>query len=135
MEKKKLELKNLIAMLNVSDIDQSLDFYQKALGFELVSQPEALKEWRWGIIRSGKTELMLSETQCELKLKPGINPRTDVEWPVIFYFYPEDVEALYKDVCGKGFAATPLEDTIYGMREFSLQDPDGHLLSFGQDLN
>ena len=32
-----------------------------------------------------------------------------------------------------GYQPTPLQVTIYGMREFSLTDPDGHMLSFGQD--
>ena len=128
-----MKLTNLIPMLNVSDIEASLSFYKTALHFELVSPSEALKEWRWGIIRSGETELMLSETETDLKLKKKIDPHHDTSWPTIFYFYPDDVEALYNHVTKNGFQATPLEVTFYGMREFSMQDPDGHVLSFGQD--
>jgi hypothetical protein len=32
-----------------------------------------------------------------------------------------------------GYQPTPLQVTSYGMREFSLVDPDGHMPSFGQD--
>ena len=32
-----------------------------------------------------------------------------------------------------GYQPTPLQVTSYGMHEFSLVDPDGHMLSFGQD--
>ena len=128
-----MKLKNMIPMLNISSLETSLEFYREALGFEVVSAKDALDEYRWGVIRSGDTELMLSETDTALNLPKGIDPHHNTDWPVIYYFYPDDVEALYRDVVGKGFKATPLEVTFYGMKEFSLQDPDGHMLSFGQD--
>jgi len=128
-----MKLKNLIPMLNVSDIERSLDFYRKALGFVVASDPECVKEWRWATIRSGDTELMLSETDCDLGLAKDIDPHHDTGWPTIFYFYPDDVTALYDHVRQQGYRPTRLETTFYGMLEFSLQDPDGHVLSFGQD--
>ena len=48
-------------MLNVSNLEASLAFYESALNFEVVSAKEALTEWRWGTIRSGDTELMPGE--------------------------------------------------------------------------
>ena len=128
-----MKLTNLIPMLNVSDIEASLHFYREALRFEVVSPAEALKEWRWATIRSGDTELMLSETEAELGLTQPLDPHQQTSWPTIFYFYPDDVEALFQAVTSKGFKTTPLDVTFYGMKEFSMQDPDGHVLSFGQD--
>jgi len=76
---------------------------------------------------------MLSESQCDLGLKKEIDPHSDTSWPAIFYFYPDDVLALHEHVTQEGYKPTPLQVTFYGMKEFSLQDPDGHVLSFGQD--
>jgi len=129
-----MRLKNLIPMLNVSDIEASLTFYREALFFEVVSDPNAVQEWRWATIRSGETELMLSETESPPKLIKEVDPQECTDWPAIFYFYPDDVLQLHAHVTKAGFMPTPLVDTIYGMKEFSLQDPDGHMLSFGQDL-
>jgi uncharacterized glyoxalase superfamily protein PhnB len=128
-----MKLTNLIPMLNVSNIETSLDFYEKALGFQIVSPTDAVKEWRWAAIRSGNTELMLSESRCDLRQKKGIDPHSDASWPAIFYFYPDDVTTLHAHVSREGYKPTPLHVTLYGMKEFSLQDPDGHVLSFGQD--
>ena len=130
-----MALKNLIPMLNVSDIDASLGFSRDALGFEVVSDPAAVKEWRWATIRSGRTELMLSQTESGPGLERSPDPHADTRWPTIFYFYPEDVASLYAQVVAAGYQPTPLIDTIYGMREFSLLDPDGHMLSFGEDAD
>ena len=128
-----MKLKHLVPMLNVSNIDDSLDFYQQACGFEVVSDPAAVRQWRWATIRSGYTELMLSESgQAVVETKIS-DPHVDTNWRSIFYFYPDDVLGLYAHVIAQGFKPTPLVVTTYGMREFSLIDPDGHVLSFGQD--
>lgn len=130
-----MTLQNLIPMLNVSDIEASLEFYRGALGFKVVSDPEAVKRWRWAAIRSGRTELMLSQTESGPGLADCADPQVSTAWPVIFYFYPDDVARLHAKLIASGFEPTPLQDTIYGMREFSLRDPDGHMLSFGQDAD
>ena len=110
-------------MLNVSNIENSLEFYHKALGFNVVSDPAAARDWRWATIRSGNTELMLSETDRK-PIEPKIgDPHVDTDWPAIFYFYPDDVVALYSHVIAQGYEPTPLEVTAYSMREFSLIDP------------
>ncbi len=130
-----MKLTRLIPMLNISNIEQSLAFYNKALEFEIVSPAETVKEWRWATIRSGEVELMLSESRCESEPQKTIDPHSDTSWPTIFYFYPDDVDALYAHVRQMGYQPTKLEVTFFGMKEFSLQDPDGHLLSFGQDAD
>lgn len=129
-----MRLNDLIPMLNVSDIESSLDFYRRALGFEIVSDPGVVKEWRWATIRSGDTELMLAETEHDPGLSRDSDPQHDISWPCLFYFYPDDVNSLHAHVEQQGFKPTPLQTTFYGMTEFSLRDPDGHALSFGQDL-
>ncbi|TNF86334.1 MAG: hypothetical protein EP300_13760 [Gammaproteobacteria bacterium] len=128
-----MQLKHLVPMLNVSNIESSLDFYQNALGFEVISDPAAVSESRWATIRSGHTELMLSESRREPGPRKVEDPHEDTDWPVIFYFYPDDVVRLYSHMLAGGFKPTALRVTHYGMREFSLIDPDGHVLSFGQD--
>ena len=77
---------------------------------------------------------MLSESEGNLNLEKGIDSHSS-NWPCIYYFYPDNVVALHEHVLKSGFETTALETTFYGMKEFSMRDPDGHLLSFGQDEN
>ncbi len=129
-----MKLKHLVPMLNVSNIEKSLEFYNKALSFELISPKESVSEWRWATIKSGDIELMLAECESAPELAKNTDPHKQTNWPAIYYFYPDDVAYLYKHVRQCGYETTPLETTFYGMTEFSLQDPDGHMLSFGEDL-
>jgi len=51
----------------------------------------------------------------------------------IFYFYPDNVEALHAAWKAKRLPVTELRVTDYGMKEFELRDPDGYWLWFGQE--
>ena len=127
-----MRLKRLTPMLNVSDIERSLDFYREIVGFELASPRQAVEEWRWAWIKAGDCELMLSESGGPANQVAQTDPSHDEGWPAIYYFYPEDVVALHADVKRKGFQVSDLRVTFYGMKEFEVRDPDGHILWFGQ---
>lgn len=78
-------------MLNVSNLEVSSEFYRSALGFEVVSPEKALRESRWAVIRSGDTELVLSETDTEIRLRKGGASNSNISCPMIFCFYPDVV--------------------------------------------
>ena len=44
------------------------------------------------------------------------------------------MRALHQSLKDAGLAVSELEERFYGMLEFEMTDPDGHMLSFGQDL-
>ena len=127
-----MRIMRLTPMLNVSDLERSLEFYQKLAGFELASPREAINEWRWAWIKSGQCELMLSEAGGPAHRAEQIDPSRDEGWPAIYYFYPEDVVALHTEVQRRAIPASDLRVTFYGMQEFEVRDPDGHILWFGQ---
>ena len=60
-----------------------------------------------------------------------------VAWLVtaIYYFYPENVVDLHAEVKQKEFQVSDLRVTFYGMKEFEVRDPDGHILWFGQETD
>jgi uncharacterized glyoxalase superfamily protein PhnB len=50
------------------------------------------------------------------------------------YFWVNDADALYEEFRGSGAdVVCEPEDQVYGMREFQVRDPDGHVLCFGHD--
>jgi uncharacterized glyoxalase superfamily protein PhnB len=61
-----------------------------------------------------------------------LDPSEDEGWPAIYYYYPEDVVALPAEVKRKASPESDLRVTFYGMKEFEVRDPDGHILWFGQ---
>ena len=52
------------------------------------------------------------------------------------YFWVDDVEALYREVKGRGARIDyELCNQPYGCREFGVQDLDGYDIAFGQDID
>jgi uncharacterized glyoxalase superfamily protein PhnB len=112
---------------------RSIEFYRLLAGFAIVSDAERVAEWRWAMLRSGNVELMLSESHGPHEaLRAARVEDEDSGWGVIHYFYPEDVVAAHARCLAQGIAASPLRVTYYGMKEFEVRDPDGHILWFGQ---
>lgn len=63
---------------------------------------------------------------------PAQHPRTRGSQGSI-YIFCDDVDAYYKETTGKGAVTqAPPKDYEYGMRDFTMEDPDGNLLGFGQ---
>lgn len=51
------------------------------------------------------------------------------------YFWVSDADAMYEEIRGRGAIIDyGLCDQPYRCREFGIQDPDGHDIAFGQDL-
>jgi uncharacterized glyoxalase superfamily protein PhnB len=48
------------------------------------------------------------------------------------FFVVSDVDALHAHVAPHGRIVMPLKTQFYGMREFAMEDPDGHLITFAE---
>lgn len=125
---------DLIPMLNVGNIDASLRFYEEKLGFKRVSSDKQLQDWRWARVVCGDIDFMLMETKEDLNIPKGCDAHTNRSWPAQLYFHLEGVEGLHEALAKQGCVVSALRQTKHGLLEFSMQDLDGHMLSFGRDL-
>jgi len=124
-------LDDLIPMLICSDVQKSIAFYRDVLDFEVVDRMDDVGRSGWASLRNGRAQLMLA-SPTYVPLAPRIAGRHPQS---VYYFYPEDVVALHASVRAKGWDATDLAVRFYGMKEFEVVDPDGHVLVFGGDTD
>ena len=108
--------------LEVRDVDATVEFCVKNLGFEVemsVGEPAYL-----AMIRSGEVSfgIVLAEN-------PGVNSTT------AGYIGVTDVDELHARCRDRGVpVTTPLTDQLWGLRDFVIEIPGGHRLAFGQRL-
>ena len=85
----------------------------------------------WASLKQGQTQIMLAS--------PSYIPdpvKVEGRYPqLMLYFYPDDVVALHQTVKAKGYQPSDLTVRFYGMQEFELVDPSGHVLVFGQETD
>jgi predicted enzyme related to lactoylglutathione lyase len=114
-------IKNMSPQLLVADIDHSIEFYTKQLGFEIDFRYE---DFYSGIVRDG----------FSIHLKSGIKERKkrreNADFDVEIIFSVNGIETLYEGIFSKSVKIIqPLRDMSYG-KEFYVEDPDGNILAF-----
>ena len=105
-------------VLSVPDVLATAAFYRMMLGFRSdqgVETPEYSVVWR---------------DNAAVHLAKGVLAPTGVR----IFFWVRDVNALYEEVVGRRVPIdVPLETRSYGIRDFSVHDPNGVVVVFGQD--
>lgn len=119
-----LDMVRAMPVLQVADVDRSAAFYCDVLGF--------FSHGTWGegpefcIVQRGEVTIALDRS------RDGAVP-VNQYWAA--YVYVEDADKLCAAFRAKGaeIVREP-QDAEYGLRDFDVRDPDGHLIAFGHDL-
>ena len=132
-----LEFNKNIPELSVSNLENSLNFY-KIAGFKIeYDRPEN----KFAFISLGEIQFMLQEITDNEKW--SISP---LSYPfgngINFQLEVDDVEKIYSNYKNSNYKITfDIEENWYrqdnkllGNKEFLIQDPDGYLLRFSEDL-
>jgi predicted enzyme related to lactoylglutathione lyase len=105
-------------LLLVPDVPATADYYRRVLGFKSDpggAAPEYTVVWR---------------DNASVHLASGEQAPTGVR----IFFWVKDVNVLYEDVSRRGAEiVVPIGTRPYKIRDFSIRDPNGVLLVFGQD--
>jgi len=119
-----MKIENLTPMLRTKDLQGSVDFYTRILGFECRALSE---EWGWASLSRDGVEIMLALPNAH---KPFDRP----VFTGSLYFRCDDVDAVWKQVKDQAKVCYPIEGFEHGMREFAIYDNNGYLLQFGQEI-
>ena len=117
----------LVNEIFTRDIRQSVEFYRK-LGFELVRDDGGFVELGW----EGHLLLLSDSIKDELPDYPGF-PQGNIR---VMVPNVDDYWALVQEMGAR--VLWPITDQPYGLRDFTIADPDGFGIRFGtylSDLN
>ncbi len=118
--------------IRCSDITASLDFYSSLLDFEVIRAPDPDPNSFMSMYASLKRE----DSRLHLSQHSG-----DGVFGNVIYVRVKNIDELYSSFLKNGLkirnkagiAMQPLEQT-WGMKEFSVADPDGNRITFGQQI-
>lgn len=119
------------ALIQVFDMNVSLDFYCNILGFELHRKAGPDQDTGWAWLKKGNIELMLN-TAYETPFRPPVpDPaRMAAHHDTCIYMGCLNIEETYHYLISRGISLNPPATTHYGMKQLYLQDPDGYHLCF-----
>lgn len=126
----KAKLTGSAAILLVSDVDISADYYRSKLGFEsvrLYGDPHD-----FCILGRDGYFLMISKATAEDSVTPNWKLKDKTS---NVYFWVDDAEKLYNEFMEREVEIDyTLHVTHYNIKEFGVSDPDGYDISFGEIL-
>ncbi len=115
-----MKFEKSIPILYSKDVSKSIVFYTDKLGFD--------EKWEWddpptfGGVSKGEVEIFFSE-------KGQGNPGT---W---LFIVVDDVDEYYEGIKTNGAKiVAPPNNREWNMRELVVEDPDGHIIRFGQRI-
>lgn len=124
-------LTGMIPMLICGDVQSSIKFYTDVVGLDVADRQDEQGKSGWAMLQKNGVKLMLASPHYF----PEMPKVQDRYFQAQYYFYTSDIEGLRARIEGGGHEPSGIVEQPWGMREFEMADPDGHLLVFGQSMN
>jgi catechol 2,3-dioxygenase-like lactoylglutathione lyase family enzyme len=120
------KIKKMSPQFLVADIEHSIEFYTKKLGFDLEFRYE---DFYAGITKDGHS-IHLKSGKPSIEERKSKRENDDLD----LVFSAEGLEDLYEELVNKSVEIIqPLCDRPYG-REFYIADPDGYIPAFLEEV-
>ena len=119
-----MRLQNIVPVLDVRDVDASIEFYKSALGFIENDKVTWGGHTEWALLRSGQVQIMLCASQ-EMPSDDEI-----VQTDNVFYIFIEDMDALEMQLNKAKISSKDRGVDSGQSRDFYVRDPDGYVLWF-----
>ena len=119
-----MQITSIATQVRVTDLERALRFYTEVLGFE--------EEFRFEDFYAG---IRLGETRLHLKLVDHPDPSIAFVREgdhLHLYIRVNDVDAAFRELQGRAEVVHPITTKPWGMRELTIQDPDGHTIYVAQ---
>lgn len=116
------QLRRAMPVLDCTDMVRSVAFYKEKLGFDARVWGEPVT---FAILQRGVVTIALAKADAG---KAAVSRN----WAA--YVYVRDVDALHAELSAHGVVAETPAPRDYNCRDFTVDDPDGHMIAFGQVL-
>ena len=113
-----MKLTQPVPELPVADVEKAQKYYRDTFGCRI--------EW----VHPGKEIGAVSHGDTVIFFRK----RTEAFEPAVHWIYCEDVDATYKELLtAKVNIVDDIEDKPWGIRQFTIEDPDGNIFHFHHD--
>jgi len=114
----------IATQLRVFDLERSVRFYIDRLGF---TQEFCHGDFYIGL-RAAGTSLHLKKVDAPDPSIPFVQAGDHLH----LYLTVSDIDAAFKEIRGNAEVVAPITTKPWGLREFTIRDPDGHTIYIAQ---
>lgn len=116
--------------LSVKDVDQSVEFYQKALQLKEIENTASNSKTRWLLFNEGKQIHLIPRPDSEIKINKAVHFALSTSDFDSFLTTLKELKIEYSD-----WLNTPNKDYIRkdGIKQVYFQDPNGYWIEVNND--
>src|SRR5882724_7616226 len=132
-EKHTMNVNRITPVLLVNEIEPQIPFWVGQLAFTKTSEVPDGNKLGFVSFQKGTTEVMYQTYASVEKAAPQPMAAEARKGPTYLYMEVDDLDAVLAATKDKK-VVMPLRTAFYGMREFAIQDPAGHFITFAQPV-
>ena len=125
------DVKKLTPNLIVSSVERSLAFYESVLGFSRGMTVPEQSPFVFASVASGPVEIFFNDRASVTKETPQFAAKAVAGGNTMFIEI-EEIDRFHDEIKDRVTIVMPIVTQWYGMREFSIEDPDGYVITFAQ---
>jgi len=128
-----MNVKRITPVLLVKEIEPLIPFWANRLGFAKTFEVPDRNKLGFVIFQKGSVEVMYQTYSSVEKDAPPAMSAEARKGPTYLYMEVDDLDAVLaamKDLR----LVLPVRTAFYGMKEFAVQDPGGHFITFAEPV-
>jgi uncharacterized glyoxalase superfamily protein PhnB len=127
-------VKRITSILYADEVEPCVKFWVERLGFEVGPQVPDGDKIGFAIVEKGNVELMYQSYESAAKDPSASAFKSHPEGASFLYVEVDDLDKTLAAMKGVQLVH-PVHTTFYGMKEFIVNDPAGHILIFAQPVS
>jgi uncharacterized glyoxalase superfamily protein PhnB len=120
--------------LLVRDVRKSTEFYRDVLGFTMGETVPDQEPFVFVWMKHDEVSVFLNDIKAATEDYPAAASLPQ-GGTAAMYFIISDVDGYHAKVAPSTKVIMPLKTQFYGMREFAVADPDGHIITFAERVS
>lgn len=120
--------------LLVRDVKKSTEFYRDVLGFTMGETVPDNEPFVFVWMKRDEVSVFLNDIKAAEHDYPPAATMPQGGTAALF-FIVSGVDDYYATVAPKANVIMPIKTQFYGMREFAVTDPDGHIITFAERVS
>lgn len=120
--------------LIVRDIARSTAFYRDVLGFSIKQTVPDAEPFVFVWLERDGVPVFLNDVKATAAEHPHLADGPFGGTSTLFIVLTQ-VDRFHDAIASKATVTMPLKTQFYGMREFAITDPDGHLITFAERVD
>ena len=126
-----MNVTRITPVLLVDEVESQIPFWIDRLGFTKTYEVPDGDTIGFVGFQKGSIEVMYQTYASVERDAPPTMRATARKGPTYLYMEVDDLDAVLASM-GDAFTVMPERSASYGMREFAVQDPGGHFITFAQ---